>query len=125
MREPKARLTHVAPETKDTGNAEITAWRLVVNAGMWIVKTPVAFFVITAGVLLDSVVRLFLTFSSSYFRIIELPEASFGVIGAVMGGLGLVVSVITRRMVKVNTVARNYTLIAVTALAGLVGAACR
>ncbi|MEI9897263.1 MAG: hypothetical protein WDN28_26225 [Chthoniobacter sp.] len=41
---------------------------------------------------MDSVTRLFLTFSSSYFRIIHLPEATFGVIGAAMGGLGLVVS---------------------------------
>jgi hypothetical protein len=89
------------------------------------VQTPVALFVITAGVLIDSVVRLFLTFSSSYFRIIELPEASFGLIGATFGGLGFFVSILARRMVKVNTVARNYGLIGITVLAGLVGVAFR
>jgi hypothetical protein len=125
LREPKVRTKKVAPEGEKTGNPEVTAWRMVVNVGTWIVRTPVALFVITAGVLIDSVVRLFLTFSSSYFRIIELPEATFGVIGATFGGLGFFVSILARRMVKTNTVARNYGIIAMTVLAGLVGVAFR
>jgi len=125
LREPAVRTKTVAPGSTESGNPEITAWSLVVNAGRWIVQTPVALFVILAGVLLDSVVRLFLTFSSSYFRIIDLPEATFGVIGAVMGGLGMVVSPVARRMVAVNSVARNYGLIATTVLIGLIGVACR
>jgi len=122
LREPAVRKTHVAPTGE---NVDLTAWHIVVRAGTWIVKTPAALFVITAGVLMDSVVRLFLTFSSSYFRVIELPEATFGLIGAAMGGLGLVVSPIARRMVKVNSVAGNYGIIAATVLVGLVGVACR
>ncbi len=125
LREPKVRSTHVAPETRDAAGPEATAWRLVTNAGTWIVKTPVALFVITAGVMIDSVVRLFLTFSSSYFRLIEIPEAAFGVIGATMGGLGLAVAPLARRMVKNNSVALNYGLLAFTVLAGLIGVSCR
>jgi MFS family permease len=124
LREPRARSTHVAPETRDAAGPETTAWRLVTNAGTWIVKTPVALFVITAGVMIDSVVRLFLTFSSSYFRLIGIPEAAFGVIGATMGGLGVAVSPLTRRMVAKNSVALNYGLIALTVLAGLIGVSC-
>jgi MFS family permease len=125
LREPAVRATKVAPENKDPGGPEATAWHLVVNAGTWIVRTPVALFVITAGVLIDSVVRLFLTFSSSYFRVIELPEATFGLIGASMGGLGLIISPVARRMVATNSVARNYALLGVTVLLGLTGVACR
>jgi MFS family permease len=125
LREPALRATHVAPENKYPGGPEATAWHLVVNAGTWIMKTPVALFVIVAGVLLDSVVRLFLTFSSSYFRVIDLPEATFGLIGAVMGGLGLVVAPIARRMVTANSVARNYGLLGLIVLLGLIGVACR
>ena len=125
LREPAVRATRVAPANQDPGGPEVTAWRLAVKAGTWIIKTPVALFVITAGVLMDSVVRLFLTFSSSYFRVIELPEASFGLIGAVMGGLGMVISPLARRMVASNSVARNYGLLGVTILAGLIGVACR
>jgi len=125
LREPATRATHVAPENKESSGPETTAWHLVVNAGTWIVRTPVALFVITAGVLMDSVVRLFLTFSSSYFRVIELPEATFGLIGALMGGLGLAIAPVARRMVATNSVARNYGLIAVIVLVGLTGVACR
>ena len=75
--------------------------------------------------MIDSVVRLFLTFSSSYFRLIEIPEATFGLIGATMGGLGLAVSPVARRMVATNSVARNYGFLTFTVLAGLVGVSCR
>jgi hypothetical protein len=125
LREPRVRATHVAPESKDAAGPETTAWRLVTNAGTWIVKTPVALFVITAGVMIDSVVRLFLTFSSSYFRLIDIPEATFGIIGATMGGLGLAVSPLARRMVAKYSVTRNYGLLAITVLAGLIGVSCR
>jgi MFS family permease len=125
LREPALRKTHVVPDDQAPENPEATAWHLVVRAGTWIWNTPAALFVIVAGVLMDSVVRLFLTFSSSYFRIIEIPEAAFGVIGAVMGGLGLVVSPVARRMVAAYSLSRNYMLLAAIILAGLVGVACR
>lgn len=125
LREPTVRTSHVAPETLEASGPEATAWHLVINAGTWIMKTPVALFVIIAGVIIDSVARLFLTFSSSYFRLISLPEATFGLIGATMGGLGLAVSPLARRMVATNSVARNYCLLALTVLAGLIGVSCR
>ncbi len=66
LREPRARAAPVAARDQGHGWVGTTALRLVTNAGTWIVKTPVALcFVITAGVMIDSVVRTFLTFSSS------------------------------------------------------------
>ena len=124
LREPSARTKAVAPGA-GLADAEVTAWRMVVNAGAWIARTPVALFVIVAGVMLDSVVRLFLTFSSSYFRGISLPEATFGIVGATLGGIGLAVSPVARRMAAANSVARNYALVAGIVLAGLIGVACR
>jgi len=125
LREPGLKSRHVAPEAGDVSSAESTAWHIAVRAGTWIVRTPVALFVITAGVLIDSVTRLFLTFSSSYFRIIEVPEATYGLIGAGMGGLGMIISPLARRMVATNSLARNYALIAGTVLFGLIGVACK
>jgi MFS family permease len=125
LREPAVRESLVAPTNGSGAGAEVTAWELVMHAGAWIVKTPAALFVIFAGVLMDSVARLFLTFSSSYFRIIEIPEAAFGLIGAAMGGLGLAVSPVARRMVAANSLMRNYVWLAAVILAGLIGAACR
>jgi len=125
LREPAVRTKKVAPENQDLANPETTAWHLVTNAGKWIVQTPTILFVITAGVLMDSVVRLFLTFSSSYFRAIHIPEVVFGLIGASMGGIGLVVAPVARRMVASNSVARNYGLLGLISFLGLAGVACR
>jgi MFS family permease len=125
LREPDTRKSRVLPAAAESAGAELTAWHIVTRAGAWIMRTPVALFVILAGVLMDSVVRLFLTFSSSYFRIIEIPEAAFGLIGAAMGGLGLVISPLARRIVGANSLIKNYGLLAVVILAGLLGVACR
>ncbi len=94
-------------------------------AGSWIAHTPLALFAILAGVTLDSIVRLFMTFSSSYFRLIGLPAASYGLIGAALGGLGLVVSPLARRLVTRGRPVGNFALLATVVLAGLVGVALR
>jgi MFS family permease len=102
-----------------------TAFRAVLTAGKWIVHAPFALFVILAGLLLDSVIRLFLTFSSSYFRLIELPAATYGLVWAGLGGLGFLVSPIARRMVQRGSAAGNFFWISAVALAALLGLALR
>jgi MFS family permease len=123
FREPSLRQTHAG--LAESGEAETTrnAWTHLLAAGGWILRTPVALFVVIAGLLMDSVVRLFLTFSSSYFRMIDLPAASFGLVGAGFAGLGLIVSPVARRMVQTLSLQTNYLLLAGVVLAGLVGAA--
>src|SRR6202040_193288 len=93
-----------------------TATKAVLNAGLWIARVPLALFVILAGLLLDSVTRLFLTFSSSYFRLIDLPAASYGLIWAGLGALGFLVSPVTRRMVQRGSPAGNFVWLAVVTL---------
>lgn len=123
FREPKVREAHAAPV--DGGKSETCrgAVELVFSAWRWIRQTPVALFIIVGGVLLDSVTRLFMTFSSTYFRIIELPAASYGLIGAGLGGLGLVVSPVARRMVTNNSLMRNYLIMAALTFGSLIGVA--
>lgn len=125
LREPSVIKTKVAPEAGDARGAESTALHLALKAGRWILQTPAALFVIVAGFCMDSVTRLFMTFSSSYFRLIEVPQAAFGVIGATLGGIGLLVSPIARRLAVTQSLPRNYGLIALVVLAGLAGVACR
>jgi MFS family permease len=102
-----------------------TAIEAVLTAGAWIAHVPLALFVILAGLLLDSVARLFLTFSSSYFRLIDLPAASYGLIWAVLGALGFLVSPVARRMVQRGSPARNFFWVAIVTLAALAGLALR
>lgn len=116
MREPAAVSTrpHAA-----------NGWQDIVDAGVWILRTPVALFVILGGVMIDSVIRLFLTFGSAYYRLIDLPEASFGFIGAAMAGLGMLVAPLAKRMVRARSLARNFLILTALTLAGLAGVALK
>jgi MFS family permease len=84
MREPDRRkASAIALECEQDAQGVLAH---LLMAGRWILRTPLALFVIVAGLALDSVGRLFLTFGSSYFRLIHLPAATYGLIGAVVGG---------------------------------------
>lgn len=100
-------------------------WQSIVEAGAWILRTPVALFVIIGGVLIDSVIRLFLTFGSAFYRLIDLPEASFGFIGAAMAGLGMLVAPLARRLVRSRSLLRNFMILTALTLVGLAGVALK
>lgn len=116
MVEPVRREAAPAPGARQ-------ALQSILEAGAWIARSPLALFVILAGLLIDSVVRLFLTFTSTYFRLIELPEASYGLIGAGLAGLGMVVSPLARRLVTGGSLLRSYLVLAGLTLFGLLGLA--
>lgn len=116
MREPSR---HNAPALP----AAYPVWHSVLEAGAWIIRTPLALFVIIGGLLIDSVIRLFLTFGSAYFRLIDLPEASYGLIGAGMAGVGMVISPLARRLVQGGSVVRCYGILALLTWLGLLGVA--
>lgn len=100
-----------------------SSWQGVISAGRWILRTPVALFVIFGGVLIDSVIRVFLTFGSVFYRLIELPEASFGLIGAAMAGLGMAAAPLARSLVRSGSLLRNFLILAALTLCGLLGVA--
>jgi MFS family permease len=126
MREPSRKSTSSDLTAGDRPPvSKETAIEAVLTAGAWIAHVPLALFVILAGLLLDSVARLFLTFSSSYFRLIDLPAASYGLIWAVLGALGFLVSPVARRMVQRGSPARNFFWVAIVTLAALAGLALR
>lgn len=121
LREPDRREIKVAPDG-DTAQGAVAH---LLSAGRWIAHTPLALFAIVAGLALDSVVRLFMTFGSSYYRLIQLPAVTYGLIGAALGGLGIAVSPIARRMVASRAAAANFALLAVVIMAALGGIALR
>jgi MFS family permease len=118
MSEPARKVGSFIPDKRQTIQS-------VLEAGAWIARSPLALFVIVGGLLIDSVIRLFLTFGSTYYRLIDLPEASYGLIGAGLAGLGMVVSPLARRLVTSGSVLRSYVVLALMALFGLLGVASR
>jgi len=124
FQEPARRLPH-APEDDRGHHADsfAGAFSFVLAAGRWLLGNPVALFVVCAGFVLECAVRLFLTFSSSYFRLIGIPEILFGLLGAAMAGIGFFVSPWARRMVSTGSVARSFAIIGAIVLTGLCGIA--
>ena len=97
MREPQG----VAAGTSGRGAATTTAGiRLVFQAGKWILATPMALAVILFATTFDHCLRMLATLTSQYYRLIDLPEASFGLLGSAAAVLGLFVPRLARIMAE-------------------------
>jgi hypothetical protein len=94
---------------------------LTFEAGRWILKTPFALMVILSGMLFDHVLRMLLTMSSQYYRLIELPEALFGVIGSLRSMMGLFIPALALIMARRLAPRTNLFLLAGLTLVGLWG----
>ena len=121
LREPAAAVTtHGAAKAEKAVSAR-TTWRVTLATGRWILHTPLALGVILAGMCFDSIVRLFLTVASNYYRLIALPDAVFGLIGSGFAVIGFFAPVIARRLVSRWKIEGNFTLVAALTIAGLAG----
>ncbi len=96
-------------------------WRATLATGRWIIATPVVLAVILGGFCFDSVVRLFLTIASNYYRLITLPEATFGLIGSGFALLGFFTPALARRLAERQSMQVNFMVVGACILVGLIG----
>jgi MFS family permease len=102
------------------------AGRITLQAGLWILKTPFALAIILFGMMYDHVLRIIITLTSQYLRLIDLPEASFGIIMAVLSLLGLLVPKLAEYMIEKFSPAQNaawlalFTMLTLWSLTGFV-----
>ena len=75
-----------------------SAFRLTLQTARMAFTTRSIAVVIVGGLLIDSVARNFATITSEYYRLIHIPEWSFGLLGALSGVLGFFVPSIARRL---------------------------
>ena len=100
----------------------IKAFSMTIQAGKWILSTPFALVIILFGMGYDHVLRMVITMTSQYLRLINLPEASFGLIGALMAVMGLFIPKIAENMVHRYNALHNMlwlSLLTLLTLAGL------
>lgn len=114
MREPPRSPGDKAP-------TPLRALSLTIRAGKWILVTPFALVIILAGLTFDGVSRMVVTLSSQYYRIIEVPEALFGILGSAVAVMGLFTPRIARWMAENRSPAFNLFSVALIVLAGLLG----
>jgi len=103
------------------GESIAVAFRLVWQAGRWIFRTPFVLGLILFGLLYDSVTRMMLTMASQYYRVIEVPESLFGVLGSALALLGFVMPGLARRLSEKRSPIFNLLFSAALILLGLIG----
>ncbi|MCP3900959.1 MAG: MFS transporter, partial [Desulfobacteraceae bacterium] len=95
------------------------AFALTFQAGSWILKTPFVLSVFLFGMLFDGIIRMVITLSSQYYRMIDLPESSFGIVGSFVAMLGLVIPKIARSIAENRSPFYGLSVTAVLTLVGL------
>ena len=71
--------------------------------------------------LFDGLIRMVITLNSQYYRLIALPESTFGIIGAGVATLGLIIPRIARRIAENNPPSQGLWLTSFLTLTGLWG----
>lgn len=94
-------LRMVEPQLETEGDVKNTcrqAFKITMETARWVFIHPRTRVIVVIGLAIDSVVRNFATITSTYYRLIDLPEWSFGFIGAGIGALGWFVPAIARHL---------------------------
>ena len=114
----------VEPRKMQIGSLRETceeSFRLTFRTARWVFTNPKTQVFVIVGLAIDSVVRNFATITSSYYRLLELPEWSFGLIGAAIGVGGYAVPAIAGRLNQKFSTLANLGIAAGVGLVGLVG----
>jgi MFS family permease len=121
LQEERPSVESESSPSEDCGKSIVQAFKLTLQAGGWILKTPFALVLILAGLMFDNCIRMVVTLNSQYYRLINLPEASFGLIGSGFAMLGLVIPWLAYKLVMRHSPAYNLGVMAIVSTIGLFG----
>lgn len=111
------------PGDRPLGGSVLDAFKLTLDSGGWILKTPFVLIVILFGMLFDGILRMVSTLVSQYYRMVQLPESIYGLIGSVMAVTGLFIPRLARWIAENRSPTVCLWTTAAAALAGLSGMA--
>ena len=110
-------------QTPDDRNALSHAWSNILEGAVHVFTSRHILFLLLGALLIDSFVRIFLTFASNYYRLIDLPPFVMGILGSALALLGFAAAPLAKKMVARRSVATNFIATACLAFVGLVGTA--
>lgn len=105
--------------TSEAGSTCSGALRLTLATARWVFTNPRTLVVVVIGLAIDCIDRNFATITSSYYRLIELPEWTYGFIGAGIGVIGWFVPGIAKNLNTRFSTLVNLGIAAVLSLVGL------
>ncbi len=109
------------PDRDSAHDESYSMWSEIFEVGKWILRHPFVYALILAALVHDSVIRLFLTSASEYYRLIDIPVAWFGVIGAAFAALGIFIPKIAEWLVSNRSIRTNYVFVSIATFLGLIG----
>jgi MFS family permease len=95
------------------------AVQLTLRTARWVFTTPHTLIIVVVGLSIDSIARNFATLNSSYYRLIDLPEWSYGFIGASIGLMGWFVPAVAKKLNERFSTLTNLGIAAAVTLACL------
>ena len=95
--------------------------RITLASGRWILRSPFVLAVILFGMLFDGILRMVVTLASQYYRVVQLPESTFGILGSFMAISGIFIPRLSLWLADNRSPTFCLWSTAVTALAGLAG----
>ena len=96
-------------------------FRQILVAARWTVGHRFVLFIILAALVLDSVARQFVVLASEYYRVIDIPPAWFGFIGAGMSLIGILNARVSKHLVSYHSPLFNFVLLSAILMLGLLG----
>lgn len=113
------RMVEPPNSSQPASNTFLHAVSLTLRTARWAFSHRSTLIVIVVGMFLDSICRNFATLTSSYYRLIDLPEWSFGIIGAAIGALGWFVPALAKNLNQRFSTLSNLALAATAIAIGL------
>ncbi|MGJ8671910.1 MFS transporter [Rubritalea sp.] len=96
-------------------------WRGIWKAVHWVRSCQWIAAIIIGGLIIDAIARTFVTLQSTYFRSIDLPEYSFGIIGGAMSLSGWIVPLYVKKLTELYSPRVNFLIAGLISVVGLFG----
>ena len=97
------------------------SFQTTLTGASWVWRTPLPFGILLASMVLDNVIRQFLTIASAYWSVIDLPLATFGLVASGMSLMGYFIPRVAKKMAEHQTPNQNFFLLCFILVIGLFG----
>lgn len=112
-------------ESTDTTNPEnlsvTDAFKQTFKAAKWILATPFALVLILSGAFADSVIRMFVTLGSEYYRLIQYPEYALGIIGSGVSVMNFFLAPVAKNLVDKHSPTTIFAIISIAGTLSFIG----